>query len=483
MQNTEEGQQVAALTEEKSMLAEMKEFIEALGRLDMDPAGRKRAEAQTIASGITVNDGPVAFSCVPLLVTEEDRFAFEQVIGGIQKILVKMTERYTSDPDYRGIFGFSKEMEELICLPCDYPCIIPFGRYDLFYDAESREYGFCEINTDGAGGMSWNDRITEAVLENFGDQQYLKERKIKVWAAEEAFADGILETWRTSPQAYANGCLKEGELLSDPLIAVVDFKEEAVMTDFEGIIRGIQSRGVRSRFTDIRDLEFDGRQLTDRRDGAVINGIYRRAVTSVVLERLEECRALIEAVRAEKVVLMGHFRTSLAHSKTVFAAMYRPETRAFLTEEEMEYVKVHVPATYILRDGILSEKDLEEIRNHREKWVLKPEEGFASFGVTCGMDVDREEWCRLLDQALKQPYVLQQFCKRYSVPVVRGDSGEVDEYPLMLGIFQTNGHAAGCYSRAGKAGVIDYSHGCVCVPTVTVHGQSGSGLPDRHACM
>lgn len=452
------------------MLTEMKEYIKKLQIMDMDPAGRKAAEGQINASGITVNDGPVVFSYVPMLVTNKDMHAFEEVITGIQNILVKMTEKFITDPDYRKIFGFSKEMEELICLPCDYPCIIPFGRYDLFYDFDSENYSFCEINTDGSGGMSWNDRITEAVLKNFSDQDYLKERGITLLDATEAFADGILETWKTSPQAYLDGIVSDHpeKLIKNPVIAIVDFKEEGVMTDFEGIIDSLRGRGVKARFTDLRDLVFDGEKLTDKTDDTVIQGIYRRAVTSVVLERLAECSALIEAVRKNKVVLMGHFRTSLAHSKTVFAAMYRPETFAFLTAEEISYVKAHVPATYLLREGTLSEKELTEVRNNRRDWVLKPEEGFGSYGVTCGMDVSEDEWNDLLEAARKGAYILQRFCKRYTVPVVRGDSGELDEYPLMLGIFQTNGHTAALYSRAGKAGVIDYSHGCVCTPAAKI---------------
>lgn len=463
------------------MLTEMREYIEALRSLDMDAEGRERAKEQTIASGITVNDGPVAFSYVPLLVNDQDLAAFDEVIVGIQKILSKMTEKYVADPSYRKIFGFSKEMEELICLPCNYSSIIPFGRYDLFYDFESGEYSFCEINTDGSGGMSWNDRITEAVLENFGDQEYLKAKGIRKWDATESFVDGIIETmtygdggvtsFSGQQVTYGDGGVTshgDGDVYSS-VVAVVDFKEEGVMTDFNGIIDGLKKRGIDARFTDIRDLEFDGEKLIDKTDHTVINAIYRRAVTSVVLERLDECTALIEAVRAGKVMLMGHFRTSLAHSKTVFAAMYRPETMAFMTEEENAYVKAHVPATYILRDQTLTEEELEQVRSNREDWVLKPEEGFGSYGVTCGMDVSSVQWNNLLDAALEEPYILQKFCKRYTVPVVRGDNGEVDEYPLMLGIFQTNGHAVSCYNRAGKAGVIDYSHGCVCVATARVN--------------
>lgn len=452
------------------MISEMHDYIKVLEAMGMDLPGQQGAGEAVVASGITVNDGPVAFSYVPMVVTEEDKRIFQGVIDGISPILEKMTRHYVESADYRKIFGFSKEMEELICLPCDYSCVIPFGRYDLFYDFESGAYSFCEINTDGSGGMSWNDKVTEAVLGQFGNQEYLKEEGIRMYNATDLFAGGIVECFQSSSmgkQLYADGV--------KPLIAIVDFKEEGVTTDFDGILEALDRLGVQARFTDIRNLVVEtaedtggkgaGAVLKDVTDGAVIHGIYRRAVTSVVLERYEECTQLIEAVRQSKVVLMGHFRTSLAHSKTVFATMHHPETMAILTEEEQTYVRKHVPATYILRDGLLSEEELEEVARNKDAWVLKPEEGFGSYGVCCGLDVTEAEWKQFLDEALNKPYILQAFCKRYTIPVVRGGSEQVEDYPLMLGIFQTNGKVAGCYNRAGKAGVIDYSHGCVCVGT------------------
>lgn len=436
------------------MINEMYRYIETLKDMNMDLPGQERALKQVSDSGITVNDGPVACSYVPMIITPKDMATFQQVLDDLSPILEKMTSHYVENPEYRKIFGFSKEMEELICLPCDYPCVIPFGRYDLFYNFEDGQYGFCEINTDGSGGMSWNDKVTEAILGRFGNQDYLKEEGIEIYNATEAFANGIMETYQSSPQA-----------VSDPLIAIVDFKEEGVMTDFDGIIHTLTSQGVRARFTDIRNLELQGNVLLDKTDGQIIHGIYRRAVTSVVLERYEECQTLIEAVRKEAVVLMGHFRTSLAHSKTVFAAMYHPATKEILTEAEYTYIKNHIPATYILRDRLLTEEQLDEVRKNKDNWVLKPEEGFGSYGVCCGMDVTDSEWNELLKDALTKPYILQAFCPRYTIPVVRCGSDKIEEYPLMLGIFQTNGKVSSCYSRAGKAGVIDYSHGCVCVGT------------------
>ena len=439
------------------MIKEMQEMIVDLQSLDMDAKGRHGAIEQVKQAGIKVNNKPVAFSYVPMIVTKEDMQLFDAIIVNIQKILEKMTLHYISDQSYRALFGFDKRIEELICLPCNNPRVIPFGRYDLFYDFESGDYAFCEINTDGSGGMSWNDHVTEAILQNYSNQKYLLDNKIELINATDAFAKGIKEVYQASENA-----------ITDPLISIVDFKEEGVLTDFEGIIDALGKMGIRARFTDVRDLIFDGEVLRDKTDNEVIHGIYRRLVSSVLVDRYEECRDLINAVAAKKVVLMGHFRTTLAHSKKVFSAMYHPITQAFLDEDEIQYIKKHIPETYILSENMLTGEKLNEVRNNRNDWVLKPEEGFGSYGVLCGMDADEKTWQEKLMQAMQGGYVLQKFCKRYTIPVVRSDGEIVEQMPLMLGIFQTNGHASALYSRAAHAGVIDYSHGGVCVGAARV---------------
>lgn len=434
------------------MIKEMLEMIADMQSVDMDAKGRARAARQVEQAGIRVNDKPVAFSYVPMLVTKEDMQAFDDVVVKIQRILDKMTCRYIEDPSYRSIWGFAKDMEELICLPCDDPYIIPFGRYDLFYDFETGSYSFCEINTDGSGGMSWNDKVAEAILQNYSNQSYLLDNEIQLLNATDAFAKGICEVYQSTKNA-----------VSDPLIAIVDFKEEGVLTDFDGIIDSLKRSGVRARFTDVRDLYFDGEYLRDKNDQEIIHGIYRRLVTSVMLARLDECREMINALKASKVVLMGHFRTSLAHSKKVFAAMYHPMTWAFLEDDEIRYIQEHIPETYVLSEYKLTDEKVAQVLDNPGEWVLKPEEGFGSYGVLCGMDAEKNQWKELFFKAMKGGYVLQKFCNRYTIPVVRSDGNEVLNVPLMLGIFQVAGHARALYSRAAQAGVIDYSHGGVCI--------------------
>lgn len=442
------------------MKVERDAYIEALRQIDFDPVGREKSKEDIDGSDILAHGKTIPFSYVPLFVNDEDHRHFNDIIGQVQTILAKITQHYIDDPSYRPIFGFSKAMEELICLPCYYEEMIPVGRYDIFYDEESGNYQFCEFNTDGSGGMSRDWEMSTAILKHCQAEAFFKNYHAEPFPTIEAIADELIRIYHSDKNVVISG--------KKTCICVTDFREEGVFSDFERFIKVFEARGFEAGFTDIRDLVFDGEHLIDKTNGQVIDAIYRRAVTSVVLPRIEECRGLVEALKAGKVVLMGHFRTSVAHSKMINVAMYHPKTWEFMTDEEIAYIKAHMPETYSLDASGISAEKIEEIRCHKDAWILKPDEGFGSHDVYSGLDHTEEEWSGLINRAMNNHFIIQKFCPRYSMPFLGPDDREVHAYPLMLGIYQAGGKAVGYYSRAGHAGVIDFNHGGICVSTLHV---------------
>ena len=69
------------------------------------------------------------------------------------RIFEKVIAAYRRNPEYRKLFPFSGELEELILLPAPYDGELAIARLDLFYDQDSGEFRFCEINTDGTAAM------------------------------------------------------------------------------------------------------------------------------------------------------------------------------------------------------------------------------------------------------------------------------------------------------------------------------------------
>lgn len=445
------------------MIKERSLYISALEKFDPGLEGKKRSTKKIASSDIRSHGKEIAFSYVPLFINSADLDFFDREIGIINRILVKMTKRYIADKEYRKIFGFSPDMESLICLPCGYEETIPIGRYDLFFDEKTGEYAFCEFNTDGSGGMSIDRGVTDAILESFsedlkgGIESAFENRKLLPFETVSKMTDEIIRIYKSDESAK-----------DDPVFCVTDFKEQGVLNDFDRFIKAFEKRGYKARFTDVRDLFFDGEKLVDITDGTVIDAIYRRAVTSDVLERMEESTDFISAVKAKKVVLIGHFRTSVAHSKTVMSVMHRAETKKFLTDEENEYVKKHIPRTYMMRKSEITDELMAEFLNNKDEWIIKPEEGFGSKGVICGKDVSENEWKSVLTGSMEQKNIIQKYLKPCLVPMIGPNDKRVNYYNLMLGVYQAGGRAVGFYSRGGNSGIIDYAHGGMCVSTVFV---------------
>ena len=70
---------------------------------------------------------------------------------------------------------------------------------------------------------------------------------------------------------------------------------------------------------------------------AQIDAIYRRAVTSDILERYAECGPLLAAVRDDACCWWG-FPYQLVHNKTIFRILHEPQTQTLLTAEERAFV-------------------------------------------------------------------------------------------------------------------------------------------------
>ncbi len=439
------------------MKSESRRFIEVLEKSGMAVKERREAIDRIENSDIKAHGQNIPFSYVPLFISDRDLEFLQKNIDTLNSILYKMTEMYVKDEEYRKVFAFDKVLERLICLPCNYDEIIPVGRDDFFFDTESGDFAFCEFNTDGSGGMSRDAEISKAILETFPDQEFIKANGMHAFDVIGSIADNLIRTYRSSTIA-----------VEKPLFAITDWREEGVMSDFDRFLAAFRKRGIEARFTDIRDLVFDGKNLVDRTDGRVVNGIYRRAVTSVMLEHLEDCQGLISAVEHNAVVLMGHFRTSLVHSKTSSVALYDKRTWAFLDNEQIEFIKKHIPQTYRLKRETVSDELLADILDNKDEWIIKPEDDFGSHGVYSGMDTSAEEWKKLILFQMDRGDIIQRFCPRYDFELLGPDDEKTDMYPLMVGAYVSCGKIVGFYSRAGKAGVIDFNHGGICVSTVKV---------------
>lgn len=122
---------------------------------------------------------------------------------------------------------------------------------------------------------------------------------------------------------------------------------------------------------------------------------------------------VLEAVARGEVTMFTPMATDLFSSKAVLAMVTDEAHRHWYDPATLASLDRLVPWTRIVRDEpVTFQGDRVELRelaaSRREELVLKPTMLAGGKGVVLGWRVDADEWRRQVDQALDQPYVLQQ---------------------------------------------------------------------------
>ena len=376
----------------------------------------------------------------------------------IYDILTKVTQQYLDNPNYRKHFSFSPELENLILSEVGYPCLLPIMRADIFFNEEDFSFKFCEFNTDGTSGMNEVREIENAVKKTDAYLQMQKKYKLENFELMKSWIREFMDIYRTYDKN-----------VETPHIAIADFTEFGFSSEFVEFEKLFKSAGHNISICEIRDLSYDGQSLKTPK-GEKIDVIYRRAVTGDIMTHINDVKPFIQAVKDNNVCLIGHFRTQIAHNKIIFEILNKPETLSFLTESEQDFIKNHIPKTFILSKGNF---DLDEILNNKDKWVIKPSDLYASKGVFVGLDLTREEWEKAVTDNLNTEYILQEYCVPYrsnNLDFTATVNPEFKMYNNTTGLFIYNGKLQGLYSRAGLKGDVSTRGGGFSMASVLVRG-------------
>ena len=175
----------------------------------------------------------------------------------------------------------------------------------------------------------------------------------------------------------------------------------------------------------------------------------------------------LNAVSNTDVCLIGGMRTQIAHSKILFKVLTELDNPPFLTKGETEFIKKHIPKTYLLTsDNIMI--DFEGVYKNYKSWIIKPVDSYASMGVHAGVECESpEEWKGYVDEALDKGYIIQEFVEPY-ITKNTDFSGEAlyADYSNLTGLFLYDGDFAGLYSRVSKTEIISTQYSEITLPSV-----------------
>ena len=379
---------------------------------------------------------------VPKLLNEETVEIFKQTAETMAGIMRKVIMEYRSNTEYRKLFGFDKEVEELIIHDPLYENILPVCRVDIFYNEEDGSFYFCELNTDGSSSMNEDRELCIAFEKTLLYEELNKSYEVKSFELFDSLVETFLENYKTYP--YAVEC---------PTVAIVDFLELGCsMEEFNQFKLSFEKKGCKAVVCDICDLHLKNDKLCTK-DGMVIDLIYRRAVTSDICDRKEQVKDFMEAVLTHKVCCMGSFCTQVVHDKSLFYILRHDMTKQILTEEENVFVALHIPYTEELTDAVIGAMDILE---QKEKWLIKPKNSYGARGIFAGVCCSQKEWEQAINENKNKNYIVQQFIMPYQTYNIdfHKENDVLQKYSNLTGLYVYGGRFAGVYSRQSNKEII-----------------------------
>ena len=400
------------------------------------------AQIQEMRRGTATYKGvPIKFGYLPKYFSQEGFAKLKEDLEHTWRILVRVIGRYLDDPDYRRLFGFSPELEQMILRRPAYRTLLPVCRLDIFLNEETGAFKFCEFNADGSSAMNENAELNRTYRNTLLCREMDERYRQDTFELFDSWVQTFLGIWRETGKE---------EL---PAVAIVDFLEKgSSAAEFTAFREAFERAGLEAYVAEIRDMRYeDGSLMTA--DGHRIDAVYRRAVTSDILAHRDEVQAFLQAARDRKVCLIGDFCTQVVHDKVLFRILHDPYTAAFLAEEDNAFIADHVPYTAMLT-GEMAER--EDVRENREKWIIKPRDSYGAHGIYPGRLCSPDEWREQLDANADKDYILQEFVTPYRTENIYfgAEQPKWQSFSNMTGVFLYGGRVAGIYSRASVTPII-----------------------------
>lgn len=408
----------------------------------------KRTDEKVAHSKAIYKGQPVPYLHIPRIFEPEDIKCFEEATAGIFDIVNVSINAYLENGNIRKLYGFDPRLEALIRLPHYYKTKVPMGRFDIFYYGEAGYY-FCELNADGASAMNEEYELTQILTET----QIMNEAKEKYqFESFELFRSWTEKVKKIYGEYCHNLLLEEAER---PFVAIVDFIDKGSSLEFEVFKATFIENGFDCEIVDPRDIvaKAGASYYKDQK----IDIVYRRLVTKDLMDRYDDIPDFIAGIENNHFCLIGSIKSQIIHTKRFFEVLYTDEMQALLTDKQKAFIKAHIPYTMPLKQ----DKMWSEYLENPKRYIIKPVDYYASKGVIAGQDCQPSEWQKILEEKVKEDYIIQEYCPlSLTENIVYNSEGDfsVHTFKNITGLFVYDESFAGVYSRAGLHAIISGLH-------------------------
>jgi len=356
--------------------------------------------------------------------------------------------------------GLTEGERELVAVDPGYAEVSVTSRLDSFLTDET--YQFVELNAECPAGIAYQDVAAEIFCDLPLMREFSLDHKVTPMYCRQNLLDALLQIYE---RVRGHG--------ERPRIAIVDYKGLPTQREFELFKEYFEAHGYSTTIADPRDLEV--------REGKLHHGdfkidlVYRRVLTTELLEKVDECGAFIEAYKKGAAVFVNSFRTKYVHKKMLFGVLTDDRHQRYFSPEEQEAIGRSVPWTRRIEDTRTTHCGrqydlLEFVRANRNTLVLKPNDDYGGHGIFIGWESDESAWDRAIEEALRGDYLAQErvTTSREVFPFVDESGVHMIEQLLDLDPLLFFGKVSGAFTRLSSSSLANVTSGAGMVPTMIV---------------
>ena len=368
---------------------------------------------------------------------EKDFKLYDEMINTFMSIVEKVTKEYVKNENYRKLFDLDPLTEKLILKDPGYDISTPIARFDVMYD-EKKDYKFCELNTDGSSAMLEDKSLADLMKDSKAIKKLEEKYKIDHINLLETLVDSIEELYFS-----ING---KKEKINIAIVDIIEFDN----IEFQTIKNLFQKRGHNCKIANLKDLERKNNCLYI--EDMKIDLVYRRLVTSDLIENKDIGKNLIDSYLNDEIISVGSFRSTLFYTKDIFRILRLEESQKILSEKENEFIKNHIPYT----EKLNYQKDKEKLIENKDKYILKPIQGYASHGIYVGKEHTKEEFRKILEDIKNKDYIYQEYYTVKPLKFIKMEEkeGKLENFSYVTGLFAYNKKFIAPYMRIGNKALI-----------------------------
>lgn len=349
--------------------------------------------------GLYFGDRPICVVLRPYFYAEHDWLYMKSRLEGLLGAFARTHELCMSDASHRAKLHLDPYEEALHSLDKDNSFPWSSSRLDTFYVMEQKSLKCVEYNAETPAGIGYNDILADVFDELPAMKRMKSQANVQAMRSLQTLTEAILRAYK----AWGGS--------NQPQIAIIDWGEVPTLNEHEITKEHFEKNGYKTILADPRFLDY--------RDGKLMAGdfridiVYKRVLYSELVGRMGLDNAVLNAVRDRAVFITNSPSAKLMAKKASLAFMSDERNAHLFSAEQHQVIDEHIPWSRVVSERKTEYQGKEVdllpfIAENCEKLVLKPNDEYGGKGVILGWECEPENWQATIQQALTEPYVVQE---------------------------------------------------------------------------